>query len=86
MRAVPDEEGIAYSLYDLGHLAYIQGDLAQAESFLEDSRTRFQERGNKLALGRVLLSLGYVTREQGRPEQATVYYKASLAEHARKEH
>ena len=56
---MPDPDGLAWSLYDLGHLAFVRGELAQANPLLAESLALFRDQGNEYGCQRALISLGH---------------------------
>ena len=73
-----DLDGIAWSMYDAGYLAFMRGELAQAEQLLTESLVRFREQSFAPGLTRKCLSLGHVARAQGNLVQAKMWYQECI--------
>lgn len=69
----------ARALHAAGWLAYVQGDNAEAISFLRESLPLLRERENTWGVAAVLNNLGDVVRSQGDEEQAIALHTESLA-------
>jgi predicted ATPase len=74
-----DQEGMAYSLELLGHIAYGQDDYRAARDFYERSRALYQLDDNQWGMTKDLNNLGNVAYQQGDLEAARNYYEQSLA-------
>ena len=71
--------GTARTLNNLGYEAYLQGDLDEAVSLLDEGVTLAREAGDRLVLGYILDSRGVVAEAQGELERATDLYQEALA-------
>jgi predicted ATPase/class 3 adenylate cyclase len=74
-----DQWGMALVMHNLGYLALMKGQYAEAEEQMMISLTKFQELSDKFRVGYVLISLGEVVRLQGDYERAGKFYEQSLA-------
>ena len=73
-----DLMGIATSLYEMGSIARLRSQFAQAQAHLEEAATRFQELGNRWRQGRCYTEWARVATEQGQYEQAQALLAESL--------
>jgi tetratricopeptide (TPR) repeat protein len=71
--------GIAWSLYDLGYLAFAQGDGTRAQLLLEEGLARLREQGITYGIFRALFALGHVLLGQGDITQAKQQYQEGMA-------
>ena len=70
MAGAGGQEGIAFALYDLGHLARTQGDSATARSFYEQTLTTLEELGHKRIIADIPGDLAEMARDEGDPAAA----------------
>lgn len=77
-RDLADEQGMAYSLEVLGHVAYAQDDLSGARNAYEESLALYRSGGNLWGMTKSLNNLGNVAYRQGDRSAARVYYEESL--------
>ncbi len=77
-RAAQDTWGIAWSLFDLGYLALVRGDLTTAQTLLEEALPKLQEPGINFGVFRALLALGHVMRAANNNHQALGFYVDAL--------
>jgi predicted ATPase/DNA-binding CsgD family transcriptional regulator len=73
-----DPVGIATSLYEMGSIARIRSQFAQAQAYLEEAGARFQELGDRWRQGRCYTEQARVATEQGQYEQAQARLSESL--------
>jgi tetratricopeptide (TPR) repeat protein len=74
-----DERGVAWSLFDLGHLLMHEGDLAGAQPLLRGGMLRFRAQGIMFGEFRALLALGFVLFQLHEPDAANSLYREGLA-------
>lgn len=67
------------ALRGAGLLAWVQGDLAEAEPLMRASLELARELGDQHGVATALINLGNVAHQQGQLDAATRYYEASLA-------
>ena len=77
-RAVQDEWGIAWSLFDLGYLALVYDDRATAHAHFAEALPLFQKQGNNFGVFRTWLALGYLMQNVGELNQARRFYIDAL--------
>lgn len=78
-RDLADPWGQAFALGRLGVLASLQGDLSEAQFYLEAGAAAAREIGDRVLLSARLLNLGDVARAGGRYHQAAQLYGESLS-------
>lgn len=76
--AAKDEWGIAWSLFDLGHIAFTRNDLAAAQKWLAEATPLFRTQGNNFGLFNALLISGHHRCKIGDKEQARRFYTEAL--------
>src|SRR5258708_9407239 len=76
---VGDPVGMARSLYEVGHVARIRSEFAQAHARLEEAAARFQELGDRWRQGQCSTEWARVATEQGQYEQARALLEKGLA-------
>ena len=77
-RAADDRWGIAWSLYDLGYLALVRGQLSTAQALLAEVLPIFYEQGISFGAFRTLLALGHLMRAKSNAVQARQFYADAL--------
>lgn len=78
-RATGDLRGEAWSVHDLGEIAFAKGDLDRAEQLLEEGLERFEEHGVAFGAYRALVMLGAVHRRRSAWLGAISRYQEGLA-------
>ncbi|MEO7840300.1 MAG: tetratricopeptide repeat protein [Anaerolineales bacterium] len=73
-----DKWGMTWAMFELGNLAFVQGDYAQAEGQHLKSLSRFQELGDKFGVAYTLSGLGELARFAGDYERAGKFYEQML--------
>jgi tetratricopeptide (TPR) repeat protein len=73
-----DKGGLAYSIWNLGHIAFLKGDLIQSEKLMEESLNRFREEGDRFGEGECYVVFGLIALSQRKYEQARRYYETNL--------
>jgi predicted ATPase/DNA-binding CsgD family transcriptional regulator len=73
-----DHVGIATSLYEMGSIARIRSQFAQAQAHLQEAADRFQELGDRWKQGRCYTEWARVATEAGQYEQAQALLSESL--------
>ncbi len=71
--------GLAYAIWNLGHIAFIRGDLSQSEKLMEACFEIFKEEGDRFGEGESDLVFGLIALSQRKYEQANRYYEMNLA-------
>src|SRR5258708_10277303 len=74
-----DPVGMARRLYQLGSVARIRSEFAQAHARLEEAAARFQELGDRWRQGQCSTEWARVATEQGQYEQARALLEKGLA-------
>lgn len=80
-RSVFDRWGEAWSLFDLGNLAFMRGRLTQARVFLEEALPELRKQGILFGTFRALIALGHTMRLLDDPERARGCYRDALRIH-----
>jgi ATP/maltotriose-dependent transcriptional regulator MalT len=78
-RALADPQGIADSLYLLGHVAWLRGNFAMAGSLLEEGLGLFRQVGDKASNAYSLFNLAGLASIQGAYARAPALFEGSLA-------
>jgi len=78
-RSLGDKDGIAWSLYQLGDLAMVQGEYERARALYEESLSLFREMSSRFGLAHVLRAMGGIAWLQGNYERAITPYEESQA-------
>lgn len=76
--AAQDEWGIAWSLFDLGHIAFTRHDLPAAQRRLAEAVPLFRAQGNNFGLFNALLISGHHRCKIGDKDQARRFYTEAL--------
>jgi hypothetical protein len=76
-RQLGSKDGIAWSLYTLGHVALFQGDYGRAASNFSENLILRQELGDKAGLAHTLAGLAGVAGAQGQSVQAARLFGAA---------
>ena len=76
--ATQDEWGIAWSLFDLGHIAFTRHDLPAAQRRLAEAVPLFRAQGNNFGLFNALLISGHHRCKIGDKDQARRFYTEAL--------
>ena len=77
-RAVSDLRGEAWSIHDLGEIAFARGDLDNAEQLLEEGLGRFEEHGVAFGAYRAIALLGDIARRREQWLAAITRYEEAL--------
>nr|MDP9478888.1 LuxR C-terminal-related transcriptional regulator [Actinomycetota bacterium] len=72
------ERGVAYSLGELGHMAFFQGDYEQAAEYFEQSLALHRGLDDKRSVALTLNNLGAIVRCGDEPQRAAHLYRESL--------
>lgn len=78
-RATNDLRGEAWSVHDLGEIAFALDDLDRAEQLLEEGLDRFEEHGVAFGAYRAIILLGDVNRRRTQWSDAITRYEQALA-------
>ncbi len=78
-RATDDVRGQAWSIHDLGEIAFASGDLDGAEQLLAEGLHRFEEHGVAFGAYRALIMLGDVRRRRAQWIASISRYQQALA-------
>jgi ATP/maltotriose-dependent transcriptional regulator MalT len=73
-----DPWGEAWSIFDLGHIAFAQGAIERAQSLIEDALQRFKQMGIFFGAYRALILLGDIQRRHFRWAEAAAFYAEAL--------
>jgi tetratricopeptide (TPR) repeat protein len=73
------KDGSAWSLINLGRIAYLQGDIVRALPLFEESLALFRDLDMRDGVAQVLLELARVARVQGDHNRAAARFAESLA-------
>jgi non-specific serine/threonine protein kinase len=73
-----DQWGMAWAMYDLGSLAFVQGHYAEAEEQYMKSLAKFQELGDKFSAAYAFSGLGDLARFLGDYERARKFHEQNL--------
>ena len=73
------KDGLAYSIWNLGHIAFIKGDLPRSEKLMEECLNIFIEEGDRFGEGESYMVFGLIALSQRKYEQARMYYEMNLA-------
>jgi len=65
-RTIGDRQGEAWSVYDLGEIAFASGDLDRADQLVTEGLRRFEEQGLSFGAYRAAIVLGDLHRRRGR--------------------
>ncbi len=79
MREIGDRQGEAQSLNNLGLIAEIRGDVADAELLQRESLVIRREMGDRLGEAASLGNLGVIAQNRGDLAQAERLYREGLA-------
>jgi Tetratricopeptide repeat len=80
-RELEDQSGIALSLFLLGVMPWMRGDLVTARSLTEEALTLFREMGEKERIAWSLSTLGLLDIQEGEYSRAYTLLEESLAIH-----
>jgi len=76
--AMCHQSGEAWSIFDLGHIAFALGAIEQAQPLIEDALHRFGQMGVHFGSYRALILLGDIQRRHSRWAEATAHYAEAL--------
>ncbi len=75
---IGDEHGVALAVFDVGYLALIQGDSAQAAVRFAEAVPLFEARGDRRGAAFALSNLGWVSVRQGNDPRAAEQFGRAL--------
>jgi predicted ATPase/class 3 adenylate cyclase len=78
-RAQDDQQGIAWTLFNLGCIVYFQSDQARATTLLTESLEMFRAQDDQQGIAAAIKRLGSVVMEQGDKTRAAALLEESLA-------